>query len=213
MGLNTNKKGFTLVEMVVAAAIMSVLVGGGFAFFFVFTKEQKETALRMRAQRVSEMVLETIGSKVREANFILLDSAWYNYKDVQEKSLPNYYMNAVPFRDTIYLYKYCSNATTDNPPFAGFRVYGGRMEECAWTSGNKCPFTPMVLGGDSVFLTSDGGFRSGEHRGITYARAFTLDSGLVPTLRKVEVDVMVRVASNKDSVKIKLQRGVFSCKI
>jgi prepilin-type N-terminal cleavage/methylation domain-containing protein len=66
-------KGFTLVEVIVVAILLSILALGAFSLFMMYSNSARETTALLRLQRQSEALLDEIGRRVRESNFIFED--------------------------------------------------------------------------------------------------------------------------------------------
>jgi len=65
------KGGFTIVEAVVAGALIGIFALGSFTLFSMYAGAQDETAARLRLQRQADGLIDEIGRRVRGAVFVL----------------------------------------------------------------------------------------------------------------------------------------------
>jgi prepilin-type N-terminal cleavage/methylation domain-containing protein len=213
----STKKGFTLVETMVVVVLVGLLAGAGYTFFFVFTKEKSETAAYLKTQAKSETLIDYMGRGIRSSSFISplgkLDSRSEGQKFAYSNTL---------YRDTVFFYSTDATDLAKNPPVGGLRVWN-RKGNTSCSVNNPCVVEEWVPANQTSATTVNGEFRP-----MTVARGDTIFVNrdnqkaftLVPKdkdeyLAQLEVDMTVKSKynSNKDSVMLKLERGVFKCRI
>jgi len=213
--IRTNEKGFTLVETIVVVALVGVLVGAGYTFFFVLTKEKAEVATSLKAQIQTEVLFDAIGQGVRNADFIL-DKRVYdteaNYKIDPSSTALNLYS------DSVFFYRNSDTAGKKNSPVGGLYVKRGSTSTDPVVIQEWIPSKPQTndingswktifVSGDSVQLVRDS---LGIGWSDTTAFMVMRQGGY---LTRLETDMTIRVISTnkKDTATIKLERGVFKC--
>lgn len=77
------EKGFTLVEVVIVAALTSIVALGIFTLFGMYTETSRETSAYLKMQRQSETLMDEIGRRVREAYLIL--AAGEDFADIETR--------------------------------------------------------------------------------------------------------------------------------
>lgn len=67
--------GFTLIEVIVVAVLLSVLAMGGFALFNMYANSARETSMYMKLQRQAEGLTDEITRRAREAAYVVAAGA------------------------------------------------------------------------------------------------------------------------------------------
>lgn len=73
-----NKKGFTLIEVLISLAIFSMVIAATLNFFYFFQKIQKRTENWQKISRESRLILDQIIQNIRENE---IDYTYYNDKN------------------------------------------------------------------------------------------------------------------------------------
>jgi len=221
----TNEKGFTLVEVIVTAVLLSLLVAAGYAFFFVFTKEKVETAAYLKAQVQSEAFMDALGRYTRSANYLSpyfeknADLGIYGqlqrFKDSTIEKLS---------RDSVFFHRFGVTSGENASQFAGFRVkdtnIGGagyrylQELDSAKSFGQNSPVWKNFMTGigDVVLLPPNlkANASSGGSDKNRYGKVFYMPSGKL--LTALECNMTIRTINNKDTFDLKLERGRFQCR-
>jgi prepilin-type N-terminal cleavage/methylation domain-containing protein len=219
--MKNNNGGFTLVELIVVAVLVSALVGAGTATFLMFTKETSVAAANMKAQIQGEALYTAMAKAAREANIIMpvndtTAQAMFTYSN---KSL-----NALRC-STVYFCKFReSDASKAEPPFAGFRVMRSTGVVQMWVpttgfsgSAGAGSFSDFILGGETVKVIPDSlkfpYSSTGAEAALSSSNRmpFQLNPGTL--IKSFETDLTLRVVNHRDTVNLKLGRGKFSCRI
>jgi prepilin-type N-terminal cleavage/methylation domain-containing protein len=202
-----NENGFTLVELIVTVLLASILVGGVYAFFLVYTGEKVETAAYLKAQIQSEAVIDAIGRYTREANCLSYEIRTQNNVTKNECGDLHYYTdafkNVTEFSgDTVFFH-----LLGETMPFAGFGVANGKylMEYNKNSTPKWKPFKTGV--GDTVYL---------EYNGNGSGNVFTLPKGKLLTI--LECNMLIKIKNNIKAINdgkdfdLKMEKEIFQCR-
>jgi len=195
-----DENGFTLVETVAAAMLMSILALGAFSLFMMYSESARENGALLMMQRQREAFMEELGRKTRSANIILpLGGDCDSYAAADEDSV------------TVTGVVLCGPdpETGDSGQTGGFRFEGGIVEEWDKDDGWR-PFTAgstLFLCGDAETLlphTHDNGGVAVEHDG----NGIFLESDRA----QMSVTMTLKRVSGKDTFYLSGERFFFQCR-
>lgn len=201
MGIITNKKGFTLVEVIVVALLLLVLTGAGFGFFFAFVREKEGAAKNMILQARAEALIDDIGKNARTADFI--DTA---FGPPTKRATGT----AAVTRNTVYFCRMPTGEEAFTNPFAGYRVNGAVLQECTKNSSNLCSGSNNWTNMPAIFnkIILDGGYiAAGTSSTPTAPFVVSADRG------SLEIGFILRDTTKSvrggDTARVKIPRIVF----
>jgi prepilin-type N-terminal cleavage/methylation domain-containing protein len=220
-----NEKGFTLVELIVTVVLLTLLVGAGYAFFFVFTKEKTETAAYMKEQMQAEAFIDALGRYTRSANY--LSPAFEPKDSVYHGVLQRYQGASIKelSHDSVYFNRFGVGSSKKPVRFAGFRLkdttIGGvryrylQELDSAGTYDKTAPvWKNFVAGVGGVLLFSSVSASSTDSVEMPkrYGKAFYMPSGKLLSTLETNNLVLRTITGAKDTFDLKLERGMFRCR-
>jgi prepilin-type N-terminal cleavage/methylation domain-containing protein len=208
--------GFTLVEVVVVAVLVTVLAGAGYATFIFFTKETSAAAANMKGQIQGEALYEAMAKAARQANLMMpvtdvAKQIQFTYKSDSLLKLR---------RDSVFFVKFRENETAAaNPPFAGFRIAttGNAVtvvQEWVPGTGSTGSWKTFKVGVDSLVVVPESlkfAYNSTGAPTSSNRKAFQLNHG--DWIKSFETDLTIRAINHRDTAILKLGKGKFSCRI
>ncbi len=69
-----NKKGFTLMEIIVAMGIFVIVIGSALGIFSITVKSQRESLIRSKVEREAQLIMEVLVRKIRVS---IIDYSYY----------------------------------------------------------------------------------------------------------------------------------------
>ncbi|MDR0305836.1 MAG: prepilin-type N-terminal cleavage/methylation domain-containing protein [Chitinispirillales bacterium] len=180
-----NKKGFTLVEVVITAVLLSVLVLGGYALFMMYLRSQAETVAHLKMQRQCEALMDEISRSARGSNLILNGNSAIVFT---LGTNPNIFTDT-EHRNTNSILMY----DVENANVTGFRFNNGIVE----TTDDGAIWTPFTIVGDTLFLNEE------------QPSGFLLNRSVA----SIVVTVSLMTVSGGNTYTLTVERGAFRCKL
>jgi type II secretory pathway pseudopilin PulG len=191
------KHGFTLVEAVVIAALVSVLAFGLFPLFNMYTSCAREASALLRMQRQCDAVMDEIGRQARAANVILqwdLEpslSADGSFDPAAEISESDEAVSGVIFYDR------GGEAT------GGFRIGGGKAETYAREEGSGAwEWKDLTIDGKPIEICP----RRPDHDHIN-------EIILGANRSHIWLNITFRTEVDREAFHLTVERGTFQCKL
>ncbi|MCL2182931.1 MAG: prepilin-type N-terminal cleavage/methylation domain-containing protein [Chitinispirillia bacterium] len=188
----TNKpanRGFTLVEVIVAAVLLMALAFGAYSFFMLYIRETRDASVQFKMQRQAEAFMDDVARQVRSSYRVVSSRADYadsvNWAAVTSGgALPNSL--------------FCFNDS--NTVLRGFRfVASGNTGIIQDTIRGVAGWRNFTIDGDSITLARVNGLN---FFGFNAARTQT---NVNMTLR--------RITASRDTFDLRFTRGDFRCRV
>jgi prepilin-type N-terminal cleavage/methylation domain-containing protein len=194
----SNKKGFTLIEVVIVGVLVAVFALGGFSLFMMYTNAKRETAAYLKMQWYADALMDEIARRVRTSSFVLKTET-ETPPGVQAIDENGGFVTT----DTTFVVI----EGEDPVPHKRLFVRGdGSFSKIEFTTDGRVRFndTTFVVGGRDVRIDFDAsGFRIREDR------------------KQVRVNFIVKAVSDNGEpmlvsdgtpLTLNIQRGVFRCR-
>ncbi|MDR2577924.1 MAG: type II secretion system GspH family protein [Chitinispirillales bacterium] len=184
-----NKKGFTLIEVIVVAVLLAILALGVFALFMMYTESSRETTAFMRMQRISDAFVEEIGRRVRESSCIYPD--FFAAGDFPGCALDE----ELDMLETERIVLFNANGNVLN----AYRFENGIIEEFV-----NAEWRPFTIDGRVIQLCNEDG------PGHNHNNIFTIGTW---RNRLDVVNVTFREVINGNAFHLTFEGGVFRCRL
>jgi len=189
-------KGFTLVEVVVTAVLLSLLALGAFSMYMMYANETRATAANLKMQRQSEGFMDELSRKVREAEII------YAFGETALPSDPSDEVDevkAITVIENIINYSNVSgvpSTITEKKVSYRFGEIDGKGILETWGPDDN-DWKPFTIDGDTIWV------RLADSK-------FLLDDDR----RYVGVEMaLTRKINSGEEFSLTIQRGIFKCRL
>jgi len=181
----SEKKGFTLIETVVAGILVSVLALGLISLFIVYTRDVAELTAYFKMQRDYDGLMDELGRNIRAASLVVTPTEFESLSD-PEFSLAE--AEDITSKTVILL-------NSDSSAARAYRL-SNHFVEVSENGGDT--WKPFSVGGSDTIWLSDRSLNT-----------FYLAS----TRMNVQLDLTLRTVIAGDTTDLNVERGTFLCRL